>query len=311
MLQLLVAGPRGFADLLARELTALGAEDVRDRSTGVACRGDLKLVYRACLESRIANRVFLEIAQFEARDADALYAAVRAIDWAGHLDPRGTLACDFTGRHPSITHSQFGALRVKDAIVDALRDSKGVRPDVSRARPDLRVHAHAHGARIALSLDLSGESLHRRGYRAAAGQAPLKENVAAGILLRAGWPELAAKGAEFLDPLCGSGTFVIEAAMMAADVAPGLTRDYFGFLGWRQHDAGLWEEVRATAGARALVGVRSTRTVMRGLDRDAAAIRHARENARRAGVESRVSFEVAQLADAAPRMNAAPLAGLG
>jgi 23S rRNA (guanine2445-N2)-methyltransferase / 23S rRNA (guanine2069-N7)-methyltransferase len=309
--ELLVASPRGFADLLARELIALGAEEARERSTGVACRGDLRLVYRACLESRVANRVFLQIAQFDAGDADALYAAARGLDWGEHLDARGTLACDFTGRHPTFTHSQFGAVRLKDAIVDALRDATGVRPDIDRERPHVRVHAHAHGTRITLSLDLSGESLHRRGYRTAAGEAPLKENVAAGILLRAGWPELAAKGAEFLDPLCGSGTFVIEAAMLAADMAPGLSRDYYGFLRWRGHDAELWEELRAAAQARAAIGVRSTRSVLRGLDRDPAAMRQARDNSQRAGVASIVRFETAALADAAPFVNTPPLAGLG
>ena len=125
---------------------------------------------------------------------------------AAHIAPGATLACDFTGRHPSITHTHFGALKLKDAIVDSLRAGTDSRPDIARERPSVRVHAHAHGTRITLALDLSGESLHRRGYRGAAGEAPLKENVAAGMLLRAGWPQLAAEGAEFLDPMCGAGT---------------------------------------------------------------------------------------------------------
>lgn len=310
-LELLVASPRGFADLLARELAAFGARDLKERSTGVACRGDLAVAYRACLESRIANRVFLELARFDAADADAFYARVREVDWTEHLAPPGTLACNFSGRHPSITHSHFGALRLKDGIVDYLRDATGVRPDVARERPEVRVHAHAHGTRMTLSLDLSGESLHRRGYRATAGLAPLKENVAAGILLRGGWPELAANGAEFLDPFCGSGTFPIEAALIAADVAPGLSRDYFGFLGWRQHDAALWSDLRAVASARASGGRRMTRNIIRGLDRDAAAVGGARANARAAGVESLVRFEVASAAEARPLVDAAPLPGQG
>jgi 23S rRNA (guanine2445-N2)-methyltransferase / 23S rRNA (guanine2069-N7)-methyltransferase len=161
------------------------------------------------------------------------------------------------------------------------------------------VHAHAHHTRITVSVDLSGESLHRRGYRGAAGEAPLKENVAAGVLLRARWPELAAQNAEFLDPLCGSGTFCIEAALMAADRAPGLTREYFGFLGWRAHDAPLWARLRAEAEARAQAGA-GTAVTIRGQDHDAAAIRSAQENAARAGVQRWAHFASVPLADAAP-----------
>jgi 23S rRNA (guanine2445-N2)-methyltransferase / 23S rRNA (guanine2069-N7)-methyltransferase len=161
------------------------------------------------------------------------------------------------------------------------------------------VHAHAHGTSITLSIDLSGESLHRRGYRGAAGEAPLKENVAAGVLMRAGWPELAAAGAQFLDPMCGSGTLVIEAALIAARCAPALRREYFGFLGWRGHDAALWQRVRAGAQARCMAAAQPV-TVLRGQDRDPLAVRDARANAQRAGIGSWVQFEVSLLANAAP-----------
>ncbi len=299
LLSFRASAPRGLADLLTRELGACGASEVRERSTGAAFRGTLESAYRACLWSRIANRVFLEIAHFEARDADEFHASVRGIDWTAHLSPGTTLACDFSGRHPAITHTHFGALKLKDGIVDALRLGTGTRPDVALERPGVRVHAHAHGSAITVSIDLSGESLHRRAYRSEAGDAPLKENAAAGVLLRAGWPELAAQGAEFLDPLCGSGTLCIEAALIAADRAPGLRRDYFGFLGWRGHDAPLWERLRAEAEARATAGA-STPAAVRGTDRDPAAIRSARTNAVRAGVDALVRFETALLADAAP-----------
>ena len=303
-LQFLASAPRGLADLLARELTELGAEGVRERSAGVAFSGALAVGYRACLWSRVANRVFLELAHFEARDADEFYAAARAVDWSQHLGPGATLACDFTGRHPLITHTHFGALKLKDAIVDALREKDGLRPDVELERPSVRVHAHAHGGeKITLSLDLSGESLHRRSYRGAAGEAPLKENVAAGMLLRAGWPELAARGAEFLDPMCGSGTIAIEAAMIAADRAPGLSRQYFGFLGWRGHDSRLWDQIREDATRRAEAPARQL--IIRGQDKNSAAIRAARENAQRAGVEALTQFEVKELGQAAPSV--APL----
>ena len=274
-LRFLASAPRGFADLLVRELEACGAAEVRERAGGVAFVGNLECAYRACLWSRIANRVFLEVAQFEARDAEEFYAAIARIDWTAHLSPTATLACEFSGRHPLITHTHFGTLKLKDGIVDALRAATGVRPHVALERPAVRVHAHAQGTHVTVSIDLAGESLHRRGYRGAAGEAPLKENVAAGVLMRSQWPQLAAHSAEFLDPLCGSGTFCIEAALLAADRAPGLTRQYFGFLGWRGHDAPLWarlvEEARGTRARghgdherhRARTGPRRTRDPQR------------------------------------------------
>jgi 23S rRNA (guanine2445-N2)-methyltransferase / 23S rRNA (guanine2069-N7)-methyltransferase len=295
----LASAPRGLADLLAKESSNLGASDVRERTTGVAFSGTLETAYRACLESRLANRVFLEIASFEAASADAFYSAAREVDWSQHLGPRATLACDFSGKHPTITHSHFGALKLKDAIVDALRELSGSRPDIVLDRPSVRVHAHAHGAKITLSIDLSGESLHRRGYRGAAGEAPLKENVAAGVLVRSGWPDIAAAGAPFLDPLCGSGTLVIEAALIAACRAPGLRREYFGFLGWRGHDAALWRRVCEEARARCVAEPPPT-LVIRGQDRDPAAVRDARANAQRAGIASWVSFEARSLSEAEP-----------
>jgi 23S rRNA G2069 N7-methylase RlmK/C1962 C5-methylase RlmI/23S rRNA G2445 N2-methylase RlmL len=308
--QFLASSPRGLADLLARELVTFGAENVKERSTGVAFSGSLRTAYRACLESRIANRVFLELGRFDVSDAEGYYTAARGIDWPSHLAPGATLACDFSGRHPAITHTHFGALKLKDAIVDCMREATGTRPDVAPERPSVRVHAHANGNNITVSLDLSGESLHRRGYRGEAGEAPLKENVAAGMLMRSGWAEMAASGAQFLDPMCGSGTLVIEAAMIAADMAPGLTRDYYGFLGWRGHEAQLWNEVlegarirvrsRGRGGTEGGLVPTSGGAVIRGQDRDGSAVRIARANAGRAGVGRLVQFEVRALADAAP-----------
>jgi 23S rRNA (guanine2445-N2)-methyltransferase / 23S rRNA (guanine2069-N7)-methyltransferase len=265
----------------------------------VAFCGSLECAYRACLWSRIANRLFLEIAQFEARDARELLAAVQTVDWTAHLAAGATLACDFSGRHPTITHSHFGALTLKDGIVDALRASTGARPDVSRERPDVRVHAHARATNITLAIDLSGESLHRRGYRAGSAEAPLKENVAAGVLLRAGWAELAADGAPFLDPLCGSGTLAIEAALIATDRAPGLGREYFGFLNWRGHDGALWSQLLDEARARAAAG-QASRVKVRGTDHDPRAVHTATDNAARAGIGRCASFAVGSLGGAAP-----------
>jgi 23S rRNA (guanine2445-N2)-methyltransferase / 23S rRNA (guanine2069-N7)-methyltransferase len=304
-LRFLVSAPRGLSDLLARELVALGAADARERSTGVTFSGPLAVAYRACLWSRIANRVFLELARFDVADAETFYRAAREIDWTEHLGPEATLACDFSGHHPSITHTHFGALKLKDAIVDSVREARAWRPSVELERPSVRVHAHANGTQVALSLDLSGESLHRRGYRGAGGEAPLKENVAAGVLMRSGWPEMAAQGAPFLDPMCGSGTFVIEAALIAADRAPGLDREYFGFLGWAGHDSGLWSQMLEEARQRARAGLeralaRSPAGGLCGQDRDPTAVRNARANGDRAGVRELVRFDVRALKDAAP-----------
>ena len=290
------SSPRGFGDLLAAELRAFGAADVRERALGVEFAGTLAVAYRVCLESRVASRVFLVVAEFNAPTDATFYDAVRAIDWRAHIDPARTLACDFTGKHPEITHTRFGTLRLKDGICDQLRDATGSRPDIAPDRPGVRVHAHANGPKVTVSIDLSGEGLHRRGYRAQAGEAPLRENLAAGILLRAGWPEKSKTAVEFLDPMCGSGTLVIEAAMIAANVAPNARRHYFGFFGWVGHDRLAWEAAKREALARE---VKPTLR-LRGIDADSRVLPAARENAARAGLAELVVFESGQLADAAP-----------
>jgi 23S rRNA (guanine2445-N2)-methyltransferase / 23S rRNA (guanine2069-N7)-methyltransferase len=289
--------PRGFSDLLAGEITALGATGIRETSGGVSFEGPLSLGYRALLESRLASRVLLEIARKPVVTADDLYALARGIDWREHMDPAGTLACEFTGKHPAISNTHFGALKLKDAIVDQLRDTARQRPTVETQRPDLRVHAHASRDGVALLIDLAGDALSRRGYRLAGGEAPLRENLAAGILLRAGWPRIAKEGGEFLDPMCGSGTFAIEAAWIATGTAPGLMRDFWGFQGWRGHQPALWQETVEAARARMLHQVP---VVIRGSDRHRGAIATAQANARRAGVGRDLVFEQRDISEARP-----------
>jgi 23S rRNA (guanine2445-N2)-methyltransferase / 23S rRNA (guanine2069-N7)-methyltransferase len=288
---------RGLSDLLVRELQSMGAHDLRERAASVEFAGPLEAGYRACLWSRTASRVLLRLSQFEAASADEFYRQAYEFDWNLHVDAARTIACEFTGSHPSITHSHYGALRLKDAICDRLRADSGSRPDVELSRPAARLHAHALGTRISLLLDLAGEGLHRRGYRLAAGEAPLRENLAAGVLLRARWDEAAVRGAEFLDPMCGSGTLVIEAAMIAAGRAPGLQRDYFGFLGWKGHDEALWQQLRAQA--RSVIAPQVA-NVVRGSDIDPRALAAANDNAARAGVGRLVMFEQRGLAEARP-----------
>jgi 23S rRNA (guanine2445-N2)-methyltransferase / 23S rRNA (guanine2069-N7)-methyltransferase len=291
--------PRGLSELMAEELRAQGATP-QLRGSRVEFSGTLELGYRACLWSRVASRVYLHLAHFEAADTDAFYAAVRGIDWSAHVDPQRTLACEFSGLHPTITHTRFGALKLKDGVCDQLRDTTGSRPDIEVARPAVRLHAHASGPRITLALDLSGEGLHARGYRLQAGEAPLRENVAAGVLLRAGWPQLSAEGAAVLDPLCGAGTLVIEAALIAARRAPGLTRTYFGFLGWLGHDSELWQRLLAEARAAVPAVAPAASGAILGSDADDRVLGMAAANARRAGVDGLVEFRRAAVADARP-----------
>ena len=308
LLQCMASAPRGFGDLLARELTSFGGTDVRERGNAVSFTGTLEVAYRACIESRVASRVYIELARLDVPDDATLYAALREIDWAAHVDPASTLACEWSGRHPAVTNTHYGTLRMKDAICDSLRDATGARPDISTERPGVRVHAHATDTRVTVSIDLAGEGLHRRGYRSDTGEAPLRENVAAGMLLRAGWPEIAARGGPLLDPLCGSGTIVIEAALIAADIAPNLWRDYFGLLKWRGHDPALWAVLRHAARERADAGLaraaarpaQAEGPLMRGRDRDVRVLAKARANAARAGVTSLVAFEECELADNQP-----------
>jgi 23S rRNA (guanine2445-N2)-methyltransferase / 23S rRNA (guanine2069-N7)-methyltransferase len=291
-----VTAATGTADLLAPELKSLGIENSREVQGGVACEAELSGAYAACLGSRVGLRVLWQIGRFPVADANELYARLREIEWSAHMDLDGTLAVDFSGSVPGITHTQFGAQRVKDAIVDQFREKTGSRPSVDRAAPTLRINVHAARSAVTVAIDLSGDSLHRRGYRGGQGAAPLKENLAAAILLRSGWPAIAAVGGGFVDPMCGSGTFPIEAAMIAADIAPGLLRPRFGFEGWKQHDAKAWSALRAAVEARSDPSSLTAGRI-HGFDRDPMAIRDAEANAERAGLAGRIRFQRAELAN--------------
>lgn len=281
--------PKGLEYLLRDELAALGA-DAREALAGVRFEGDLACAYRACLESRLASRVLMLLAEFDAPDADALYAGVRAIDWSQHIAPDATLAIDGIGSSGTLVHSGFAAQKVKDAIADQCRERSGTRPMIQPDRPDVRLNLRLHKGRATLSLDLSGEPLHRRGWRHGQGEAPLKENLACAMLLRAGWPEVYERGGALVDPMCGSGTLLVEAAWMAAGVAPSLQREYFGFVGWRGHDAALWQTLRDAAQARAQEGLRGLRPCFFGSDSDPRMVAIVTRNLQTAGVAGFVSL---------------------
>jgi 23S rRNA (guanine2445-N2)-methyltransferase / 23S rRNA (guanine2069-N7)-methyltransferase len=289
-MQFFASCPPGTADLLAAELRGLGIEQVREARLGVSFDTDIEHAYRVCLWSRIASRVLMPLATFNADSAVELYEGVSAIRWWYHLAPGGTLAVDFAGSSRGITHTHYGAQRTKDAIVDCLRQHSGERPSIELERPDVRVDVRLDRGRATVSLDLSGESLHRRGYRARGVAAPLKENLAASILIRSGWPQIATRGGALVDPMCGSGTLPIEAALIAFDIAPGLQREHFGFLGWRGHDARAWTELLHEARERRESGLQKHIDI-RGYDRDAQAVRAALENVERAQLRGRVHIE--------------------
>lgn len=291
----IATAPVGAASVLAEELAQFGAHDIRERSHDVKFQGTLEVGYRACLWSRTATRVYLSLGSIDASSSKAVYEAVKRIDWREHLATGATLACDCSGGNESIRHTIYGSQLLKDAVCDNLRDATGERPNIKPERPDVLLHLHVEGPTALLSVDFSGESLHRRGYRAEGGRAPLKENVAAAVLLRAGWPAICERGGMLLDPMCGSGTFLTEGALIAADAAPALDREYFGFTGWRGHEAALWESLRAEARERR--SLRAPRRCILGSDADADAVRMALANGEHAGVAEWLHVEKRSLSE--------------
>ncbi|MCL1799684.1 MAG: bifunctional 23S rRNA (guanine(2069)-N(7))-methyltransferase RlmK/23S rRNA (guanine(2445)-N(2))-methyltransferase RlmL [Eggerthellaceae bacterium] len=363
----------GLEALLASELKRLGISRIRPLSGGVVFFCGLEGAYRACLWSRVASRVLLVLGRFDAQDAEALYRGVQSIDWERHIAPGATLAVTALGTNDALRNTQFTAVKTKDAVCDQLRAARGARPDVQVPRPDVSIvvslrgagasaagaaaagagaaasgagraakaEKQAKSAKASISIDLSGEPLHRRGYREQGKQAaaPLKEALAAGIVLDSGWEALVfgaagaaampakadAAGAAampakadaadvadkadaprpadakaqpdlaFLDPMCGSGTLVIEAAMVAADMAPGIARDYWGFNGWAGHDRGLWESLIDEADQRLARGLGQMPRIL-GCDIDPEAVALSKANARRAGLAGHVEFFVHDVA---------------
>ncbi len=299
MQQYIATAPKHMEQLLADELRAIGAENVTEIRSGCSFEGDLETAYRVCLWSRIANRVLLPLARFPAATPEALYAGVQSVDWQEHFEVGDTFAVDFNSSRSAIDHSHFGALKVKDAIVDQFRERCGERPSVETHNPDIRINLHLMRDEATLSLDLSGESLHKRGYRGQGMGAPLKENLAAAILMRAGWPALAREGGALADPMCGSGTLPIEGALMAADIAPGLLRRHWGFLGWKQHDEAIWQELLEEAQERKQQGLEQMPPVL-GFDRNMKAVRIAQDNVVRAGLGWKVRIENRELPKVGP-----------
>jgi len=287
--------PKAMETLLSDEISSLGGTDVKPTMAGAAFRGTLETAYKICLWSRTANRVLLQLADFEVASQDDLYRGVQKTNWFEHLKPDGSFAVSFNARHTNvITNTHFGALKVKDAIVDQMRNKFQKRPNIDTRQPDIRINVYLDGKTALLSLDLSGESLHKRGYRENSVEAPIKENLAAAILIRSGWPQIARQKGSLIDPMCGSGTLPIEAALIAADIAPGLLRQYFGFLGWKKHQPELWQTLLADATERKQQGLRKMPVIV-GFDQNRHTIAKAIEHAKNAGLEDFIHFEKREL----------------
>lgn len=292
--QWLATSAQGFGPLLVEELQALGAVDVAESAAGVQFTGAGAVMYRACLWSRLASRIYLPLWEGRGGNAESLYEAVVAQPWHTLIADDASIAVDFQGTNASIRDSRFGAQRSKDAIVDSLRAAGRAKPRVDPATADFRVSIRLREDNIAISIDMVGESLHRRGYRKAAGSAPLKEHLAAALLLRAQWPEMAARGGALIDPLCGSGTLLIEGAFIAGDRAPSLNRERFTFRGWRHHNEAQWQALRGDARGRAEHGLADMPEI-RGYDGDPRVVSRAQENIAEAGLSKVVRVSVKAL----------------
>ena len=286
------AVPRGAEELAAAELAALGIQDAKPGKGGVAFLTDLAGLYRANLWFRTASRVLVQLALFPCTSPAELYAGVYALSWEKLITPEMTLAVDCSLRDSALTHSGFVALKTKDAVVDRIREACGSRPNVNTTAPDVRINVHLHKNICTISLDSSGDSLDRRGYRLERNEAPLRETLAATVVALTGWDGTI----PLADPMCGSGTIPVEAALMAARIAPGLQRQ-FGFQRWLDFDSGLWAAIcsEAEAGTRRLpVGL------VTGYDLDSKALLLAGRNCSKAGLQGQVHFFHAALQEFKP-----------
>lgn len=286
----------GLEPLVSEEITACGGEVLLSHAGAVSWSGSLETGYRACLWSRFASRILLELIQFDAPDTDSVYTHAGDVLWDEHFTTNSTFAVHTTLVDAALNHSQFASLRVKDAIVDQFRKRFGKRPDVNADQPDIRINLHVRGTDASLSLDLSGESLHRRGYRTGSGEAPLKETLAAALVRLSGWSERVATEPVLLDPMCGGGTLLIEAALMLSDSPPGLLRKTFGFMGWNKHDPQLWERLVQEALEREGQAIPESWPRFIGYDADPMAVAAARKNVIAAGLRDVVTIKHRQLA---------------
>lgn len=291
-MQFFATTAKNLEPLLLEELKSFGAKAAKSTHLGVAFEGDLETAYRTCLWSRLAHHLFLELKRFHAATREALYAAIKNIEWSLHFNENQTFRIDVSGRHSALTHPHFIAQIAKDAIVDRFRTETGTRPNIQAERPDIVIQLHVRENAFVVYLDFAGESLHRRGIRTETGVAPLKETLAAALLIRADWPEMSKQqGTALFDPCCGAGTLLLEGAMMAYDIAPGLFRDYFSFLKWRGHKKELWKTLIADAKLRHQKNLQDIDIPLIGFDLNPATLAAAEQNFRKLSLGKPVQLE--------------------
>lgn len=281
---------KGLEPLLVEELEQLGAKEVEPGFCGAAFKGDRTLLYKVNLWARLPFRILKRLDEFDCETGDDLFEGVQRTDWSEYLTPDHTLAVTASGKTKELNHTHFTSLQVKNAIVAQQTKMFGERSNVDKDNPDVRVNVHLQYDRATISLDSSGDSLHRRGYRPAVGAAPLKESLASALIQMSGWrPEQA-----FFDPLCGSGTLPLEAGLRSLKVAPGLFRERFGFETWLDYDDDLWEQMLVEAED---VQQENLKAFVGGCDRDPNVLIQANGNAARCGIEHLVKFQQSELAD--------------
>ncbi|MEW6991667.1 bifunctional 23S rRNA (guanine(2069)-N(7))-methyltransferase RlmK/23S rRNA (guanine(2445)-N(2))-methyltransferase RlmL [Colwelliaceae bacterium 6441] len=288
MQQFLALTSPGIEILLAQELKDLQAQDVIQKPEGVYFTATIENAYRICLFTRLATRILLKLGEGDAANKEELYQSAAAIHWSEHFSSEHTFAIDFVGVSENIRNSQFGALTVKDALVDNFRDNGFDRPSVEKSSPDISFQARLLKEKVAIYLDFSGRSLFKRGYRQHTGAAPLKEHLAAAIIIRSGWLYDTSK--PLVDPMCGSGTILIEAVSMAANYAPGIDREKWGFDYWTGHQCEEWSTQLEEAKHASHLGIETLKTKVFGIDIDSRVLKTAQQNARNAGLQQFIEF---------------------
>lgn len=290
MKQFLALTSFGIEALLADEITRLGGSEVSQRPEGVYFSAEQSTAYRICIKTRLATRVLVRIAEPESvKDKDSLYNAAKDIDWTQHFTSEDLFAVDFVGKNEHIRDSQFGGLTVKDAIVDCFRDARLDRPSVEKTNPDIRIQARLLRNEVIFYIDFSGRGLFQRGYRENSGAAPIKENLAAALLVRSGWLNDTSK--PLVDPMCGSGTLLLEAIAMAAGMSPGIDRTYWGFARWKFHDAETFNEILEQEKALSAENLAKCKVKVFGFDLDGRVLQTAKANARNAGLGHLIEFK--------------------
>lgn len=287
-----LACAKGTSQLCERDAQQLGLTDIKTTPTLVRGQGDLTCMYQLCLWSRTASRILVELTQAQVNNVDDIYTVSKWVLWEDTFSPDRTFIVRFSGKGAGVRDTQFGALTVKDAIVDRFRQADLSRPSVDKDAPDVKIDAHLNKGTLTIALDVS-DAIHQRGYRTAHGSAPIRENLAAAMVMRTGWTGETA----LIDPLCGSGTLLIEGAMLAADIAPALNRAQFGFEQWFEHVPKQWQRVLDDAVTRAARGIQSLSVPIVGYESDAKTVAIANENIERAGLSEKIIVEQRELTD--------------